>query len=276
MKIKKLYSFKDKKQIWRLLISGTDLLIIETRDMETRDVFFSCLDIHSGQKIFSNIQMEEKSWIGIDTIYKDIIFFHQYVKPDMPDHKKITAFDIKLKKVLWQNDDFTFGFVTNDTVYAHINTMVGQKYFPLHFKTGEIISEEAVDSVELFELRAKAESEKDYSNYKFPEIYNQRFAVNENIRQYVEKATQSAEVTGNIEYIENDNWLMMNYHNQISHENIKNEFIVFNKNKKKKIFSETLNKHAKAFVPDSFFLYKDILILLKEKNEVIICKIFEK
>lgn len=275
MKIKKQYSFKDKKQIWRLLISETDLLIIETRNTETREVFFSCLNIHTGEKVFRDIQMEEKSWIGIEIIYKDVIFFHQYVKPDMPDHKKISVFDIKLKKQLWKNDEFTFGFVTDDVVYAHINTMLGAKYFPLNFKTGEIISEEAVDAVELLELRTKSENGKDYSNYKFPEIYNPRFAVNENIRKLVEQATGNAAVIGNIEYIDDNNWLMLNFHNKVAHEDIKNEFIVFNKNNGKKIFSETLNKHAKAFIPDSFFIYKNLLILLKEKDEVIICEITE-
>ena len=98
MKIKKKYSFKDKRQIWRLLITDTDLLIIETRSVESREVYFNCIDIHSGKKKFNNIQMEEKSWIGIEMIYKDIIFFHQYAKPDMPEHRRILAYDINQQK----------------------------------------------------------------------------------------------------------------------------------------------------------------------------------
>jgi len=275
MKIKKKYSFKDNKQIWRLLITDTDLLIIETRNVESREVYFNCIDIHSGKKKFNDFQMEEKSWIGIETIYKDIIFFHQYAKPDMPEHRRISAYDINKQKILWENDEFTFGFVTDDIVYAHINTMVGEKYFPLNYKTGEIISEDAVGTVELLELRSKSESEKDYSNYKFSEIYNSVFAVNEDIREFVEQQITKVDITGNIEYIIFNNLLMMNYHSQISFENIRNEFVVVNKLNGNKIFSEILNKSAKAFVPDSFFVYKNILILLKEKNEVIICQIID-
>ncbi len=275
MKIKKKYSFKDKNQIWRLLITDTDLLVIETRNTKTREVFFNCLDIHSGKRKFSNMQLEEKSWIGIETIYKDIIFFHQYAKPDMPEHRRISAYDMNLQKELWKNDEFTFGFVTDGVIYAHINTMVGEKYFPLDFKTGEIISEEAINGEELLELRSKSESEKDYSDYRFPEIYNPKFAVNETIRKFVEQQTAGLDITGNIEYITFNNLLMMNFHSQISFENIRNEFAAVEMNSGKKIYSELLNKSAKAFVPDSFFIYKDILILLKEKNEVIICRIID-
>ena len=153
--------------------------------------------------------------------------------------------------------------------------MVGEKYFPLNYKTGEIISEDAVNAVELLELRSKSESEKDYSNYRFSEIYNSGLTVNEDIRKVVEEQITGVDITGNIEYITISNLLMMNYHSQISFENIRNEFVVVNKLNGNKIFSEILNKSAKAFVPDSFFVYKNILILLKEKNEVIICQVID-
>ncbi len=41
----------------------------------------------------------------------------------------------------------------------------------------------------------------------------------------------------------------------------------------KEIFSETLNKSANAFAPDSFFIYKNMVILLKEKREVFVFEI---
>jgi len=275
MKIKKKYSHKNKNQVWRLLITETDLLVIEARNTETREVYFSCFDIHSSKKKFKNMQMDEKSWIGIETIYKDVIFFHQYAKPDMPAHSRISAFDINLKKELWKNNEFTFGFVTGDVVYAKINTMRGEKYFPLNYKTGEILSEESVDAVELLEMRSKYESEKDFSHYRFPEIYNSQINTGIDVTKFIKEQTLDKAITGNIEFIEYGNLLLMNYHNKISHENIRNEFCAVNLQTGKNIFTETLNKSAKAFVPDSFFVYKSFLILLKEKNEVIICEVIK-
>ena len=52
MKIKKKYSFKNKRQIWRLLPTTTDKLVIEDRDTQNKEVFFNCIDIKFRQRNF--------------------------------------------------------------------------------------------------------------------------------------------------------------------------------------------------------------------------------
>ena len=111
MKIKKIYSFSDKKQIWRLLLSDSDKLIIETRDTDKKEVYFHCLDLFSGKKIFKNFQPDEKYWVSIEGIHDDVIFFHKYAKPDMPGHRFIQAYDINTKSVLWESDKYIFMFI---------------------------------------------------------------------------------------------------------------------------------------------------------------------
>ena len=108
MRLKKSFSFSDKNQIWRLLISNTDKLVIETRNTEAKEVFFHCIDFEKGKVLFNNFQFDEKFWIGIEAIQKDKIFFHKFAKPNMPDHKKIICYDIIQQKILWQNDELTF------------------------------------------------------------------------------------------------------------------------------------------------------------------------
>ncbi|HUX92187.1 MAG TPA: DUF4905 domain-containing protein, partial [Ignavibacteriaceae bacterium] len=93
MKIKKEYEYSNRRQIWRLIPTDSGKIIIEDRNVETKEAFFNCLDIYTGKKKFSNLQLDEKYWIGIETIYKDIIFFHKYLKPDMPGHIGIIAYD---------------------------------------------------------------------------------------------------------------------------------------------------------------------------------------
>ena len=41
----------------------------------------------------------------------------------------------------------------------------------------------------------------------------------------------------------------------------------------KVIFEEELNRGVKNFVPDSFFIKDDLLFLLKEKTELLVCSI---
>ena len=99
MKIKKSLHYKSQNQIWRLLISENDYLLIETRDTNNKEVFFNCFDLNKSQKLFLNMQFEEKYWLGIEKFHKNILLLHRFTKPDMPDHKGIIAFDVVQKKL---------------------------------------------------------------------------------------------------------------------------------------------------------------------------------
>jgi hypothetical protein len=122
MKIKKLYEFTHKRQLWRILPTNTGKLLIEERDTQLKEAYFNCLEIDKGKKIFENIQLEEKFWIGIESVYRDIIFFHKYLKPDMPAHKGIIAFDINSASILWENMDYNF-------LFAAITRSIAIKHF---------------------------------------------------------------------------------------------------------------------------------------------------
>ena len=76
--LKEHLTYKTGKQIWRILISGSEKVLIEKRDMESKEVYFDCLDLVSGEYVFTDLQFEEKFWLGIEKIYKDVIFFHKY------------------------------------------------------------------------------------------------------------------------------------------------------------------------------------------------------
>ena len=78
MNLTKLYSYKSSGQIWRILISDNEKLVMETRDRSSKEVSIQCFNLFSGEKVFTDFQLEEKHWIGIETIYKDVILFHKF------------------------------------------------------------------------------------------------------------------------------------------------------------------------------------------------------
>ena len=111
MKIKKKYTHDNGRPIWRIIPTETGKLIIEEREKDNKQVYFNCLEIESGKKIFKNFQLEEKFWIGIEAVYNDVIYFHKFVKPDMPQHVGIIALDLGGKKILWENFSNSFLFM---------------------------------------------------------------------------------------------------------------------------------------------------------------------
>ena len=61
MEIRKVYTFSNDRQIWRLLPTESDKLVIEERNPETKEVFFNCLDINSGKKYFLIFNLKKNS-----------------------------------------------------------------------------------------------------------------------------------------------------------------------------------------------------------------------
>ncbi|MBK7104273.1 MAG: DUF4905 domain-containing protein [Ignavibacteriae bacterium] len=269
MKLKKTFSFTDKNQIWRLLISESDKILIETRDLENKEVFYHYIDLTSGKSILKNFQMEEKFWIGVEKIYDEKIIFHQYAKPNMPEHKKIIVYDIQQKKVLWQNDDLIFLTILDSKIYGYKKKFEGREIIVLDFHSGEIIEKIENEDEKLKSVLGNINSE-DFANYIYPETF---YNDDKDLSAIVEKETQHKSGVSNIDLIKFGDLLMFNYHLKKENNFLDNMFAVYNIDKKKKLITEVLNKNINSYSPDSFFIYKNNLIVLKNKIELISYKI---
>ncbi len=274
MNFKEHFKFSDGNQIWRLLISDRDKLVIETRDTDKKEVFFNCVSLRDAKEVFSKFQFEEKYWIGIEKIHDNIIFFHRFAKPDLPGHREIIAFDIDTQKILWQTMEFTFLFIYNNKLYASKELFEGNKFFILDYKSGEVISELETDSNEITRLKNIAEEETDYGNYIFTENFDsEKSFVDENIKSIIKSNLGNAEYSGNIEFAVVKDLLLFNYHEKTNDDTLTNKFFAVDLDTGEEKFSDILNTNTNAYAPDSFFCYKDYVIILKEKKEVMVFKI---
>ncbi len=270
MKPKKVFSFTDKNQIWRLLISNEDQLIIETRNVKDKEVFFHCYDLINGKKVFTKLQLNEKFWMGIEALKNGIIYFHNFAKPNMPEHKGIIAYSIIEKKIIWQNNDLTFLALIEDKIYAIKKKFEGQDVFILNSQNGNIEKELGNDPKLLSQIINQSQLDADFSDYLYPE-QNQLYT--KEIKNIINKEIGDK---GNIENIESlyiNSLLYFNYYKRQENNLLDNVFVVYNLEKRKKVIYEVINKNLNAFAPDSFFVYKNYLLVLKNKNEIVSYKI---
>jgi len=255
-----------------MLISDSDKLILETRDTKTKEVFFHCNNAINGGKIFSDLQLDEKFWLGIETVYRDIIYFHKIPKPDLPGHKEIIAFDIASQKILWQNNELTFLFAYNNKVYGFQQGFEERYFSALDYLNGELIEDIGTEYKTINTLRSKAESEKDWSAYIYPKI----FVAEENnlkINEAIQTQIKNLEIEGEVEYNFYGDLLLFNFHSKVFEGGFVNKFCTFNLTTDKVVLSEILNANTASLFTDSFFVYKNLLFLLREKNEVIVYKL---
>lgn len=268
MKLKKNYSFTNKRQIWRLIPTDTGKLIIEERNTDTKQVYFNCLQIDSGKKIFKNLQLDEKFWIGIEAVYKDVIFFHKFAKPDMPQHLGIIAFDINNQKILWRLPDQSFQLAAKDTVYSYQQLFERKKYFALNFETGEEYDEVTVTDELINKLNDEMYNANEQTGYIFPSAYSALSENNAVTNEYLENYKKENVITGKIDYLLLYSHLLFSFHTVNSNGTLKNHFKAVDLSTGKFILEEVLNKESKLFIPESFFIKDDLLFLLIEKTRL--------
>ena len=271
MKLYRNYSYSNNRQIWRIIPAGHDKLVIEERDPATREVFFSFIEMNTGNVILENLQFEEKFWIGVEEVYKDVIFLHKYQKPDMPGHADIIAYDLNKNEELWHSDEYLFSLILDDKLYCYKNLYEGRKYFELNCFTGELISElgERYDLIPgLKELR----DNEIYKGYKFPGIYTH---TGNEIDTIIDEIKSNEVVSGKIDHLETGNLLLISYHTVLDNGKLMNRFKVLDISSKKLILEEILNKEISNYIPDSFFLINDLVFLLKEKETLFVFLINE-
>lgn len=266
--MKKHFRYSSARQLWRILISESEKLILETRDTQTKEVFFQCFNLENAKPVFQDLQLDEKSWLGIESIYKDIIYFHHFPKRDMPTHKGIIAFDIQTQKEIWRNEDFSFHFLLNDKIYAFKQGFDDRNYASFDYDKGTLIEELGNNYQLINDLRTKAENNRDWSAYIYPEKLITCF--DSSTKELIDTHVKKFEIAGEIEYAEMQKLLFFNYHQKNSVRLFTNNFCCIDKTNGNILLEETLNDNASSLFTDSFFVYKNFLFLLKEKNEIVV------
>lgn len=266
MNIKKQYLYNNNRQIWRI-IPADNRVIIEERSLENKEVFFNCIDILSGKKIFSDIQLDEKFWVGIEAVEDDFIFFHKFPKPDLPYHKSIITFEINSASVLWKNDNITFLFYFDGKVVSYKQLFEQREYFLLNALTGEVISELGSDHQAVVELRENFIEDYYAEGYLFPVEFRRELLPETGFEKYLSNHLEKFVVKGNINYININNLLMFNYHEATKENNFNNLFYAVDTETGKILMKETLNKNIENLMPDSFFVRDNLLFLLFEKTK---------
>ena len=273
MKLKKIFRFDNKRQIWRILPTDTGKLIIEEREPGKKQVFFSCLELDSGKKIFKDFQPENNFWIGIETVKYDIIFFHKFAKPDMPKHKGIFAFDIRSKNFIWENPELTFLFIFKEKIFAYKEKFEGRNFFSIDHLTGEIVEELGNDHEKINQLRSESLLEEKVNGCLFPEIYEPETQLNLSANNIFNSLRNNFVISGKIEFILKDELLLMGFHTVNSKGSFDNLVRAVDLSRGKYILEETISKETSLYLSDSFFVKDNFLLLLFGKTRLEVYKI---
>ena len=252
--------------VWRVLPTEAGVFVGEERDLQEKQVSFFCVDRMTGEVLWRGISFDEGWWIGIEAVGSDRVFLHGFLKPDMPEHKKIFALDLFTGRTVWSNDDMRFILATEGSVFASKSTTNGQLTFELDLRTGSVLRsleneyEVLNHAKSRMQILASIETE-------FPVRLGESLFPGEPAIALVGRHCRSDTVVGPVEVVEKNDLLFFSYHERTGLDGgLTNTLKVVDRHDGELLLAETLNQNLQTTVPDSFFLQGTMLYFVKERS----------
>jgi hypothetical protein len=259
-------SFPFKGIIWKLSLDASEnLLVLEVRNEEDRSVNFSGLDVKNKMLLWQSASPENSWWMGLESAGDGKVYLHKYKDPQNPIHEGITVLDGKTGKEIWQDPKKTFLALSDGFVIASEGEDEDKKYLKLESKTGKAVQE--LDTKALFKARSNQKQNESLKNSFHFSAESPHFSK---IAGFVKQITNMEPVTG-MDYLEYEEQVVISFY-LYAKEGLENYLLVIDEEGNIR-FKECLGTHLKGIALDTFFVFGDLLIFVKEKKEIVIFKI---
>jgi hypothetical protein len=256
--------------IWRLLFTERGRVVGECRNQDKKTASFFCLDEVSGKPLWEDLTLGEPWWVGIEAVLNDTVLLHTFASPDMPEHRGIRAYDTETGGLRWRNDDATFWFGCGDRVFAYRDLFEKRVGYEIGLQAGELRATYDESLQELRALRRETVGSQSTSEVTLPEIMTDN-ALDPSMLALVNRTVKGKQITGNVEYIKQNDVLAFNYHvlaraSAVQSQSYENHLFVFRLPQCTCAFSDIIGRDLKAYVPDSFFIRRSRLFFVKDRH----------
>jgi len=245
----------------------------EDRDIERKCVTFFCLDRVSGKTMWRDVSLHESWWTGIEKLHKHVAFFHEYVSPDLPGHKKIYAVELATGKMLWFNDELEFLFVNENSVYASKVAGDRRLFFELDLGSGASLRELDISQINTIKNAGLRGSE----IVEFPSGFQQNANDASFIKAELEHALRQAHSPSSVEYLRKNGKLVVGYYDDASATEgagmLDQNIVILDEDTDKVVYEDRVNTHLSVSLPDMFFGMGKYVYYIKGKKTVTALKI---
>ncbi len=263
------WEHKFQSTVWRLMPSHPSFIVGECRDVNLKNTTFFCVDIFTGRIQWTNLHLEERWWVGIESVVNKFIVFHKYLRPDMPQHQGIIIVDLISGVTVWSNDHYKYYGIDDNCIYVQDEALIENQLLKLDIKTGKVIEE---ITYEAFNHKPATQSP---TSYITADIINLEEISIPVVKKYLsnkkgDKLIDPTEilVSGNL-YVIGINYKSSQQPQQGS---VSEDILIMNKGGKV-LYQECINTGGSVPVLTKFFLKQNIIIYIKDKNRLKAIKI---
>ncbi len=262
------WSFAPGGVIWRLLVSDDRVIVGEARSQEEKRVEFFGVDESSGTLLWRSASPHDPWWAGLEGLHRGVVLLHGFAKPDMPEHLGIWACDARTGRPLWESSDLTYWFAAEGRVYGLRTGFDRRTGVALDLRSGQVVEEygESLDAV--YALRQRFLGDESPADVRFPTPLEDAGLPTSTMQRIGQLAPHES-LVGDIEVIQAERTIVFSYHRRIgaAHEaepKLENRLVILAVPSGKVLFEDVIQRHARAAVPDSFFVKGEQLLFVKD------------
>lgn len=247
------FSHRFDGTVWSTLaLPERDLIFLEVRHPERKEVTFSALQYLSNTFLWRDVRLEEPWWISLSAVSKEILLFTIYSDTSNPDKKGILGYRVEGPALVWWNNDFSITSVSGDKVLG-VATRLGAKQVVLDLHTGQELPEQAFSN-----------AGQDPSVVK-PLQYVEGTPYFETVKTFLAQRLNLLPVAA-FEYLEHDALIFISYY--VQEEGLANYLLVLSA-EGEVLLKEKIGDQLKGIGLGTFFVLAGCVFFVKNKVELV-------
>ena len=254
MQTKSITTFDFESNIWQVHAHPTlAILLVETRNADTRTVQFSAVDIIKNEVLWNTLNLGDDWWRSFETMTNTYLVLHGFEDAHNPVSSGVYVFDMFTGEKVYANDNSVFIklegdllieklTIENDEVYSQVNLLTGQKST---ISVPSIISATGENRI-LIPSYIEAEE----SSFNKIEVFINRYHSNEKVLS--------------IEYLETQAHIAVAWIQQ--EENQLNHYIMLVDSLGNLVFKELIAENMKGKSPGAFLVAHHTIAFVKDST----------
>ncbi len=244
-KLSPIFSEKFEGIIWKIEVNEKyDFIAIESRTLESKKTSFSVINYKSGEVLIKEKIFQETWNLNLAYIAEKNLVITAFNQAGSPESKGVISVNIQDAEILWEHYNLSLNRVTNEGLQVYDPRINPRRLSWISHIKGEDITES--DNIE-------------NSNET---LIHPEFRTQFSIPDFISRE----EIVGDLSVLCVQNLTIISFHEKVQN-NIQQRLLVYQDDTI--LLDEILISGIQKLQPESFFMQKNHLFYIRNKNEIV-------
>lgn len=243
------------------------MIVGEERDPATRTCTLFAVDLETREIRWSNVKLDQQWWFTIQEVSSAIVVLQAYEESPLPQPAGIYALEASSGMLLWTLPMLEYVAIYEGNLYAIRRSLLRSEYLRIDSINGNILEVLSEDELPLFS--------QDTSHLLFPSSIDPQHIASGELEALLAPVINTGDIRGSIEEFVQRNILAASVYSRETKDaqsmldnRLRQDLLIFDRPSRQLLSQEQLQSSASYPVPGSYFLTNDLLIYVKESNEL--------